>query len=233
MSDWLPPTHTRPNTPAVLLTVGLICLPELIFLVADSRLFGMPGLRNWAIVYFGFWNPLLAGAQPIYPLQREAMFLTYAMLHGGLLHLVGNMVITLALAGIVVARSSDRGFVVLFALSAVGGGIGYALLGPVGAPMVGASGAVFGLVGAWKYWEWRDRRSMGAPMRPLWMSLIGLALLNLVLWWLLGGLLAWQAHLGGFLAGALWAAIVTSEDAGRPGPRAGPQRPRVPRGEFR
>jgi membrane associated rhomboid family serine protease len=229
MSDWLPPTRTRPNTPAVLTTVALICLPELLFLIAESRLFGMPWLRNWAIVHFGFWNALFAGAQPIYPLQRELMFVSYAFLHGGLLHLAGNMTITLALAGIVVARSSDRGFVVLYGVSAVGGGMGYALLGPMGAPMVGASGAVFGLIGAWKYWEWLDRRAIGASMRPLWMSLIGLALLNLVLWYLLGGLLAWEAHLGGFLAGAAWAAFVTPARASGP-PRPGPPQPRRARG---
>lgn len=229
MRDWLPPSPTRPNTPAVLWMVGLICLPELLFQMAESRMIGLPGMRNWAIVHFGFWNALLAGAQPLYPLQRELMFVSYAFLHGGLLHLAGNMVVTLALAGIVVARSSDRGFVVLYLASAAGGAIGYAALGPGGAPMVGASGAVFGLVGAWKYWEWLDRRALGAPMQPLWMSLVGLALLNLVLWYLLGGLLAWQAHLGGFVAGALWAALVSPADAGA----SGPPPSRMPRREHR
>jgi len=46
-------------------------------------------------------------------------------------------------------------------------------------------------------------------MRPLWRSLIGLALLNVILWLALSGLLAWEAHLGGFIAGVLFAAIVT------------------------
>jgi len=215
MSDWLPPMATRPNTPVVLWIVGLTCLPELVFLLAGSGLVGMPWLRNWAILHFAFLNPLLAGAEPFWPGQREAMFVTYAFLHGGFLHLAGNMVVTLALAGIVVARTSQAGFLVLYLVSAIGGGAGFALLGPMGAPMVGASGAVFGLIGAWKYWEWLDRRRLGASMRPLWMSLIGLALLNVALWWLLSGLLAWEAHLGGFLAGAAWAAVVTPPGRGR------------------
>ncbi len=209
MREWLPPMPTRPNTPAVIWLVGLTCLPEVILLLAGGGLVGMPWLRDWAVLHFAFWNQLMAGAQPLWPFQREAMFVTYAFLHGGLLHLAGNMVVTLALAGIVVARSSDRGFVTVYLLSAIGGGIGYALLGPPGSPMVGASGAVFGLIGAWKYWEWQDRRRYGAVMKPLWMSLIGLALLNVALWWLLGGLLAWEAHLGGFIVGGLWAAFVT------------------------
>ncbi len=207
MSDWLPPMPTRPNTPMVLWVVGIISVPELLFLLDGIGSGG--GLRNWAVLHFGFWNVLLAGAQPIWPLQREAMFVTYAMLHGGVMHLLGNVVITLALAGIVVARSSDRGFLVLFVLGAIGGGVGYALLGPAGSPMVGASGAVFGLIGAWKYWEWSDRRRVGAPMKPLWLSVTGLALLNVVIFVLLDGLLAWEAHLGGAVAGALWAATVS------------------------
>ena len=215
MSDWLPPMQTRPNAPAVLWLVGLTCLPELLFLLAGTGIVGMPWLRNWAILHFAFLKPLLAGAEPFWPLQREAMFVTYAFLHGGLLHLAGNMVVTLALAGIVVARSSERGFVAVYLLSAIGGGVGYALLGPATAPMVGASGAVFGLIGAWKYWEWLDRRHMRVTMRPLWMSLIGLGLLNVALWWLLDGLLAWEAHLGGFLAGVAWAALVTPAQRAR------------------
>ena len=209
MSNWLPPMPTRPNTPMVLWVVGLLCLPEILFLLDGVGPNRAGGLRNWAILHFGFWNALLAGAQPLWTFQREAMFVTYALLHGGLFHLAGNVVVTLALAGIVVARTSDRGFVVLFVLSAVGGGAAYAALGPAGSPMVGASGAVFGLIGAWKYWEWLDRRAHGAPMGPLWMSVLALVLLNVVIFFMLDGLLAWEAHLGGAVAGALWAAVVT------------------------
>ena len=209
MSDWLPPMPTRPNTPAVLSIVGLLCLPELFFFVAGLGPAGPGGARNWAILHFGFWNALLLGAQPLWPFQREAMFVSYAFLHGGLFHLAGNAVVTLALAGIVVARSSDRGFVVLFLVGAIGGGIGYALMGPAGSPMVGASGAVFALIGAWKYWEWLDRRAVGAPMKPLWMSVAAFVLLNVVIFIWLDGLLAWEAHLGGAIAGVLWAAVVS------------------------
>lgn len=209
---------TRPNTPAVLWVVGLTCLPEIVFTLAGGGLIGMGWLRQWAVAHFAFWSGLLSGWVPLWPFQREAMFVTYAFLHGGLLHLIGNMIVVLALGGIVVARSTQRGFLTVYALSAVAGGAGYAILGSDEAPMIGASGAAFGLIGAWKYWEWRDRRGAGADMRPLWMSLVGLALINLVLWLALSGLLAWEAHLGGFLAGWLWAAAVTPAD----------RRPRVP-----
>lgn len=200
---------TRANTPAVLWLVGLTCVPEILLTLAEAGLADASGLRRWVLLHGAFWNGLLSDWQPLYPLQREAMFMTYALLHGGLMHLIGNMIVVLALGGIVVARIGQQGFLLLYLFSAVGGGLGFALLSNSDAPMVGASGAVFGLLGAWKFWEWQLRRHGGRDMRPLWRSLIGLALLNLVLWLALSGLLAWEAHLGGFIAGAVFAAIVT------------------------
>ncbi len=200
---------TRPNTPAVLWLVGLTCLPEALFTLLSTDLMGQTDLRRIALAYGAFWNGLLQNWQPLYPFQRELMFVTYAMLHGGFLHLIGNMIAVLALGGIVVARIGQQGFLLLYVISCIGGAAGFALLSNSTSPMVGASGAVFGLIGAWKFWEWQLRRHAGAAMGPLWRSLAGLAGLNVLLWLLLSGLLAWEAHLGGFLAGAAFAAIVT------------------------
>lgn len=94
-------------------------------------------------------------------------------------------------------------------LSAVAGAGTFALIGPDDNPMVGASGAVFGLIGAWKFWEYEVRRNWKLPMAPLWRMLAGLVVLNVVLWVALGGLLAWESHLGGFVAGWVWAALTT------------------------
>lgn len=200
---------TKANSPVVLALVALTCLPEIVLTLAETGQISTGGLRQTAIAYGAFWNGLLAGWEPLYALQREVMFVSYALLHGGFLHLIGNMVAVLALGGIVVARIGARGFMLLYLVSAIGGGAGFALLAGPEAPMIGASGAVFGLIGAWKFWEWQLRHHLGSPMRPLWMSLLGLAVLNIALWLLLSGLLAWEAHLGGFVAGVLFAAIVT------------------------
>lgn len=200
---------TKANSPAVLVLVALTCLAEIVLTLAEAGPFDAGLWRRIAIAYGAFWNGLLSGWEPLYPLQREVMFVSYALLHGGFLHLVGNMVAVLALGGIVVARIGQKGFLMLYLLSTIGGAAGFALLSASETPMVGASGAVFGLIGAWKFWEWQTRQHFGSPMRPLWMSLLGLALLNVVLWVMLSGLLAWEAHLGGFVAGVLFAAIVT------------------------
>ncbi|MFN4056810.1 MAG: rhomboid family intramembrane serine protease [Roseinatronobacter sp.] len=169
----------------------------------------MPNLRGIALGYGAFWGGLLRGWDALFVTQPTTMFISYAFLHGGLLHLVGNMIAVLALGGIVVARIGQAGFLLLYGVCAVGGAVGFTIFSSTDAPMVGASGAVFGLIGAWKFWEWQLRQHFGSPMRPLWRSLLGLVLLNLLLWLLLSGLLAWEAHLGGFITGVLFAAIVT------------------------
>ncbi len=200
---------SRPNSRYVIWLVGLTCLPEILLTLIEASPFGAGNLRGTALMLGAFWNGLLNGWEPVYALQRELMFLSYAFLHGGLLHLIGNMIAVLALGGIAIARIGGRGFLLLYALSAIGGAAGFALLSSSESPMVGASGAVFGLIGAWKFWEWQVRQQLGASMQPLWRSLIGLALLNVILWIALSGLLAWEAHLGGFVVGVLFAAIVT------------------------
>ena len=74
--------------------------------------------------------------------------------------------------------------------------------------MVGTSGALFGLVGLLVVLEAQTRRAEGASRLSVLVTvlawLVGLAALNLAFWWLQNGILAWQAHLGGFLAGLVW-----------------------------
>lgn len=200
---------TVSNSPAVLWLAALTAIPEIVLTLGETGLLGFERLRGMFLMYGAFWNGLLTGWEPIYPGQPVTMFFTYAGLHGSLLHMLGNMVVVLALGGIVVARIGARGFLLLYAVSVFAGGLGFALLSSADAPMVGASGAVFGLIGAWKFWEWQLRHHLGSPMRPLWRSLVGLAVLNVVLWLLLSGMLAWEAHLGGFIGGVVFAAIAT------------------------
>jgi len=209
----IPIAGPGPNAPAVLWLVGVTSLVEIVFTLADTGLarglLGGADLRQFALVYGAFWRGLLMAWEPAFPGQSVSMFLSYALMHGGLVHLVGNMVVVLALGRVAVDRLGQGGFVILYVLSAIGGAAGFAALSASLSPMVGASGAVFGLVGAWQYWEFRGRRALGAPLAPIAKTILGLVLINLVMWWFLDGFLAWEAHLGGFVAGGLWAALAT------------------------
>jgi len=204
----------RPSTdshaPIVLWIVAICAAPEVLFTLLETPLFNLPGARRAAMVSLAFWPHLLTdGWQPVWPGQSTAMFVTYAFLHGGFLHLLFNMLVLVHLGRECVARLGSRGFFLLYVLSAIGGGLGFMALSASPGPMVGASGAVFGLFGAVQYWDWQRRRATRAPLGPFWKVLLGLVLMNLILYIMVGGYLAWQAHLGGYVAGFLVARLVT------------------------
>jgi len=174
---------------------------ELILAAADRGLIGQPYWRLMAYNFGAFWQPTLTGRPPLYPLQQEAMFVTYAFLHGGLLHLAVNMLALWSFGLAIIRRVGERRFILAYLLTALGGSAGFALLSSSPAPMVGASGSLFGLLGLWICWDYLDRKHFGEPIWRTYRALIYLVIYNLVFWFVLHGRLAWETHLGGFLAG--------------------------------
>ncbi|MCX7888541.1 MAG: rhomboid family intramembrane serine protease [Rhodobacteraceae bacterium] len=196
--------RSRRPSAAIAAIIVLCTIPEIVLTGADLGLWGSPGWRSVAVAWLGFWPGLLGNWRPNFPGQPWLMFATYGFLHAGLIHLTLNMLTLLSLGPPCAMRLGEGRFVALYAVSTVGGGLGYALLARGFVPMVGASGALFGLAGAILAWELRLRRLRRAAVWPVTRSVLILAGLNLLLWWAMDGLLAWQTHLGGFVAG--WAA---------------------------
>ena len=197
-----PPGSAGPVPVQLWLLVGSMALIELVLSAADRGWIGTPFWRAIAFGYGAFWQSVLSGAeQPIYAAQPYLMFLSHAFLHGDLLHFVLNGVILLALGKFISQQVGPWAMLLVFAVSAVAGGLAYAALSGSAAPMVGASGAVFGFIGLWQYWEYAARRARGLTLKPVYQMLAGLVVINLVLAVMLQGGLAWQAHLGGFVAG--------------------------------
>ena len=129
------------------------------------------------------------------------MFLSHAFLHGSLLHMVMNMTILLALGRFTADHYGARAVLPVFSLGAIGGGAVYGLLADGAYPMVGASGAVFAFLGLWIAWDWRRHRARGRLRRAGLRRVGVLVLVNVVTLIGLRGMLAWEAHLGGFLVG--------------------------------
>ena len=65
------------------------------------------------------------------------------------------------------------------------------------------SGAVFAFLGLWIVWDWRRHRRAGLSTRPITSRVLVLAGLNVVFFFGLGGMLAWQSHLGSIIVGTL------------------------------
>lgn len=186
---------------ALWVIIASCVLPEVVLQGADLGLWGGLDWRSLAYGWLGFWPGLLYDWRPNYPLQSLAMFVTYGFLHVGALHLVVNMVTLWSLGQAVIDRVGGRGFVGLYVAALMGGGFGFGLLTNTTIPMVGASGALFGLMGAALAWAVIDRRRAGLTLWPVGRAVALLVALNAVLWVVAGGQLAWQTHLGGLLAG--------------------------------
>ena len=207
------PPSSSPSVPrqwpwAVIVIILLCSLTEGVLQFADWHIAGPPRLRSIAYEYGGFWVGLLQSWTPNYTGQPYLMFATYGFLHGGFLHLIVNMITLWSLGCAVIDRVGTRGFVLLYGASLLGGAVGYALLASTLAPMVGASGALFGLAGGLLAWGYVDRFTFEEALWPVARAAGLLLTLNIVMWWALDGQLAWQTHLGGFLTGWLAALLI-------------------------
>lgn len=194
------------GVPVVIVVIAATCIViELALVAADLEWWADRALRSKAYALGAFWKPLLLGAKPVFAAQPVTMFGTYAFLHGGLIHLVVNMVALASFGTAIVNRIGQKRFLVVYAISVLGGAVGFGLFAESPAPMVGASGALFGLLGVWVCWDYLDRRHHGDPLWITLRAVVFLVLYNLVFWLLLQGQLAWETHFGGFVAGWLLA----------------------------
>ncbi|WP_417725814.1 rhomboid family intramembrane serine protease [Salipiger sp.] len=192
---------------------------EAVLNLSDAKYLGTPNWRPVAYHYGGFWAGLLHGWEPLYPAQRFSMFVSYAFLHAGWYHLLGN-VLCLTWLGLQLERVYCAArFALLFAISALGGGIGFGLLATSSRPMVGASGAIMGLIAIWIGLEARmmsdEGASRGRTLAMVATRVILLAALNLAAWFTETGGLAWETHLGGFLAAGLAMLLIPALRPGR------------------
>jgi membrane associated rhomboid family serine protease len=117
----------------------------------------------------------------------------HALLHASWMHVVFNVVGLVCLGHVVQAQTSTREFLLIVALSAVGGAAGFLLLSSGREFMVGASGVVFGLFGV--VLRWRAERVSA------WRMILLLALVGFPAALISEGPVAWQGHLGGFSVG--------------------------------
>lgn len=181
--------------------VALIVVIEILLSLADAGLIADQTLRGRVFLAGAFWPSLLGGDTPVFAAQPVTMFVSHAMLHGSMLHMAMNMTILLALGRFVGDRYGTAVILPLFLVSAVVGAAVFGLLAAGANPMVGASGAVFGFLGVWTAWDWRRHRAHGVSVSPVVRRVGVLVLINVGLFFGLQGMLAWEAHLGGFLVG--------------------------------
>ena len=135
---------------------------------------------------------------PPYTSVEPWRMLTSLFVHGSILHILFNMY-SLFILGPELERLVGRWrFVALFLLSGLGGSVAVLLSSPA-SPVIGASGAIFGLFGAY----FVIARHLGGNSRQLIIVIV----INLVIGFIVPNI-AWQAHVGGLLIGALVAFVL-------------------------
>ena len=145
-------------------------------------------------------------------------WISYQFVHGGVLHLAANMWFLLILGAVLEPVLGGAGFLVLYLMSGLWGALSFiALSGLPAVPLVGASGSVSGLLGAfcalrWHtptrffFWVLPARGYSGFVYLPAWVALV-MGVLSDLAGFLstlpeLGGV-AHAAHLGGLTVGVL------------------------------
>lgn len=214
------------NAPAIIVALVGVCVA--IHLVRE--VIGET-LDEWLVETLAFIPARYGGAAAALPGGVAAdvgSFLTHTFLHGNWMHLAINSAWLLAVGSPIARRTSAAGFLTLYFLSGAGGALLFLLfhLGqPV--PMVGASGAISGLMAATMRLvfaaerpegrlrvreepEAAPRLSLGGTLKSR-QALIAIGAwvaVNLLFGLVLSGdgpgspgAVAWEAHLGGFLVG--------------------------------
>lgn len=162
-------------------------------------------------------------------------FITPMFVHAGLIHLMVNMYGLWIIGPYVERLYGSARFVVIWVLSGIAGVVGSYLTvvepgTPLGAfsrflfkardlPSVGASGALFGLIGVLFIFGIKFRKELPQGFkRAFGTGLVPIIVLNLIIGYLGRGLIDNAAHLGGLASGALLATFIGYS---RPGERAG------------
>jgi membrane associated rhomboid family serine protease len=188
-------------------TIALTALTALAWIVTV-----LAGASDQAALALGFIPARLSGAEvPWAAVPAFLTPLTATLVHSGLIHLGFNLLIFLWCGMAVERVLGVTGILVLYVAGAYGAALGQWALDPMAVvPMVGASGAISAVIGAFALSFGRARRITSSPTVNRWINAVWLlaawVVLQVMMGWLAGGqgyLLATPAHVGGFAAGLL------------------------------
>ena len=159
------------------------------------------------------------------PVPEPITLFTYQFLHGGWLHLLTNMLFLWVFADNIEDAFGHAGFAIFYILCGLAGALLHALLNPQSmAPLIGASGAVAGVMGAYLLLFPRARiwilLFLRIPLRISALWAVGgwfvLQIINLTLTTRENVEVAWWAHIGGFGAGLFLTVVLRSRLLIRP-----------------
>jgi rhomboid protease GluP len=198
-------------------TFGLIgaCVAVYVAVAVASQSYGYP--INFGLVTQP--QEVLAGGAllPEFVARGKVWLLvTSIFLHSGFIHLALNMLSLYFLGSFVEEVFGGWRFASLYALSGLAGGVAYLYFGGAG-PAVGASGAIFGLLGS--IFGYTIRRGTFSWQNPLIRQLLILTALNIYIGLSVDNI-SNTAHLGGLFGGLLFGYLSVTSVYSRKGFRA-------------
>jgi len=209
----IPLRDNIPSSRAPVLTIGLIAVNVLVYIIQMMlppqevvefiRLYGLIPLE------ISSGNPFIPHPVPLYATIFTSMFI-----HGGLFHLGGNMLYLWIFGDNVEDRMGRQKFLMFYLLSGVGAAAAQIWADPASKiPMIGASGAISGVLGAYLFLFPHARVLTLIPL-GLFSRVIEIPALVVLGFWIIvqvlngvmtfgakAGGVAWLAHVGGFVAG--------------------------------
>ena len=161
------------------------------------------------------------------PVPEPVTLITYQFFHAGWMHLISNMLFLWVFADNIEDAFGHVAFLLFYLLSGIAGALLHTLMEPSSpAPLIGASGAVSGVLAAYLVLY---------PKARIWVLLFLRIPIRLPALWVLGGWavlqlvsiaititdddtidVAWWAHIGGFGAGLLMTFLLRSRLMVRP-----------------
>jgi membrane associated rhomboid family serine protease len=195
-------------------TVGLIAANALVFLWQSAGV-GENAAASFALIPSELFQVKIFGGSAHGPLDRMAVpegytLLTYMFLHGDIIHLSSNMLFLWVFGDNVEDAMGHIKYLVFYLICGIAGGLVHSFMLPASTlPLIGASGAVAGVIAAYLILH---------PRVLVWVLAFRFIPLRISAAWVLGvwvvtqlvmvlvnqsDQVAWWAHIGGMAAGAI------------------------------
>ncbi|MBL1419782.1 MAG: rhomboid family intramembrane serine protease [Alphaproteobacteria bacterium] len=209
------PTHFSHKS---IVTIGLIALNVLVFVLFQQGLFDE--VTDASVLGFGlvpsvFWGDKIL-PPGIYNLGGDNTIVSYMFLHGGMMHLVSNMLILWVFGDNIEQALGRYRFLAFYIIGGMAAGYLHAWIMPSSdAPLVGASGAISAVSAAYLLLH---------PKAKLWLLLFWVVPVKTPAWaailaWFVYQLyasvtagaeaaVAWWAHIGGFIFGLAYILVL-------------------------
>ncbi|HUJ15428.1 MAG TPA: rhomboid family intramembrane serine protease [Thermoanaerobaculia bacterium] len=214
----IPLRHTLPRHKTPIVNRSLVLVNVLVFI---AMLFA-GGRAELVMDRLGFvparlLNPSAYGYTPA---EAAVTLVTSLFIHGGVVHLCGNMIYLWVFGGLVEEVLGHLRYLLFFVVCGAVGSLAHTCVFPQSPiPSIGASGSIAGILGAFLVLRPRARIVTLFPLVVYWAMAEIRAILFLPLWFAIqffNGFLelaaaartqeaigiAWWAHIGGFLFGA-------------------------------